>query len=91
MAFFLSDGSTPRRTDARWAILQKILFATNNGGGGGGGGGAVLASGDNFCFSGVVPNQVLKLKNTTTGLSNRIDTVNTDPTVAINISDGSAC
>lgn len=35
---FLSDGSTPRRTDPRWSILQKILGATRDGGGGGGGG-----------------------------------------------------
>jgi len=35
---FLSDGSTPRRTDAIWAIEQKILGAVIDGGGGGGGG-----------------------------------------------------
>lgn len=91
MAFFLTDGSTPRRTDARWAILQKILFATTGGGGGGGGGGIVQSSGVNFCFTGAAPNQVFKLKNLTTALANRLDTANTDPTVQINIADGDAC
>lgn len=28
---FLSDGSTPRRTDAKWVILQKILGAEVDG------------------------------------------------------------
>lgn len=37
---FLSDGHTPRRTDPRWAIQQKILGALiDNGSGGSGGGG----------------------------------------------------
>lgn len=36
---FLGDGSTPRRSDAQWAIEQKILGAVIDGGGGGGGGG----------------------------------------------------
>ena len=34
---FFGDGHTPRITDTRWAILQKILGATIDGGGGGGG------------------------------------------------------
>lgn len=34
---FLGDGSTPRRSDALWAIEQKILGALRDGGGGGGG------------------------------------------------------
>jgi hypothetical protein len=59
--------------------------------GGGGGGSPIALEGDNFCFSGAVPNQVLKIKNITTGLANRIDTKNTDPTVTLNIDDGSAC
>jgi hypothetical protein len=56
-----------------------------------GGGGDVQASGVNFCFSGLAPNQVLKIKNLTTGLANRLDTSNTDPTVTLDIDDGSAC
>jgi hypothetical protein len=40
---FLGDGSTPRRSDALWAIEQKILGATIDGGGGGGGGGGASA------------------------------------------------
>ncbi len=36
---FFGEGSTPRVTDTRWRILQKILGATLDGGGGGGGGG----------------------------------------------------
>jgi hypothetical protein len=35
---FLGDGHTPRRTDALWAIEQKILGALLDGAGGGGGG-----------------------------------------------------
>jgi hypothetical protein len=37
---FFGEGSTPRVTDTRWRILQKILGATIDGGGGGGGGGS---------------------------------------------------
>ena len=37
---FLSDGHTPRRTDAQWAIEQKILGALVDGAGGGGGSGS---------------------------------------------------
>ena len=59
--------------------------------GGGGGGGVVLAEGDNFCFSGVSPNQVLKLKNTTTGLANRLDSSGVDGVQQIDIANGSAC
>jgi len=70
------------------AMLVEQLCAIANGGGGGGGG---SAEGVNYCFSGLSPNQVLKIKNVTTGLANRIDTKNTDPTVALNIDDGSAC
>lgn len=35
---FLGDGHTPRRSDALWAIEQKILGALTDGGGGTGGG-----------------------------------------------------
>lgn len=35
---FLGDGHTPRRSDALWAIEQKILGALEDGAGGGGGG-----------------------------------------------------
>ena len=45
---FLGDGNTPRRSDALWAIEQKILGAIRGGGGGGGGGGAGTGT-----FSGV--------------------------------------
>lgn len=34
---FFGDGSTPRVTDTRWTILQKILGATIDGGSGSGG------------------------------------------------------
>lgn len=40
---FLGDGSTPRRSDPRWVVLQKILGATVDGGGGGGGSGQILS------------------------------------------------
>lgn len=69
--------------------LQTILLWLISGGGGGGG--TVAGEGDNFCFSGVAPNQVLKIKNITTGLANRIDAVDTDPTVHLDLADGSAC
>lgn len=37
---FLGDGHDPRRSDALWAIEQKILGALIDGAGGGGGGAA---------------------------------------------------
>lgn len=37
MPSFLGDGNTPRRSDALWAIEQKILGALGGGAGGGGG------------------------------------------------------
>lgn len=33
---FFGDGHTPRRSDAKWVILQKLLGAEIDGGGGGG-------------------------------------------------------
>jgi len=42
---FLGDGHTARRSDALWAIEQKILGALNDGGGGGGGGAGFSGSG----------------------------------------------
>lgn len=56
-----------------------------------GGAGAVALEGENFCITGTAPNQVLKIKNVTTGLANRIDTVNADPDVTARFDDGSAC
>lgn len=41
---FLGDGSTPRRSDAQWAIEQKILGALLDGFGGGGGGGVTFGA-----------------------------------------------
>lgn len=35
---FLGDGHTPRRSDTKWVILQKILGAEIDGGGGSGAG-----------------------------------------------------
>jgi hypothetical protein len=66
-------------------------FLIQNAGGGGGGGGAVAALGENYCFTGVNPTQVLKIGNLDTGLANRIDTVGADPVVDIRVDDGSAC
>jgi len=40
---FFPEGSTPRASDTRWRILQKILGATLDGGGVGGGGTTVGA------------------------------------------------
>ena len=37
-----SEGTTPRRSDTRWVVLEKILQATIDGGGGGGGGSQLL-------------------------------------------------
>ena len=45
---FFSEGSTPRVTDTRWRILQKILGATIDGGGGGGGASFLTGSGSPF-------------------------------------------
>lgn len=59
--------------------------------GGGGGGGAVAIEGDNFCFSGAAPNQVLKIKNADTGLANEILTVGLDPNPTVSFENGSAC
>jgi hypothetical protein len=42
---FLGDGSTPRRSDALWAIEQKILGALIDGGTGGGTGGTFAGAG----------------------------------------------
>lgn len=42
---FFGEGSTPRVTDTRWRILQKILGATIDAGGGGGGGGLSFSTG----------------------------------------------
>ena len=89
---FLSDHHTPRRTDARWAILQKILGAIIDGGtGGGGGGGGINTTGENYCFQGTSPNQVFKIINLDTGLANRIDTKFADPNQDVMVQDGSAC
>lgn len=35
---FFGDGHTPRRSDAKWVVLQKILGAEIDGGGGSGSG-----------------------------------------------------
>jgi len=70
------------------AMLVEQLCALS---GGGGGGGVVAVSGENFCFTGALGSQVLKIKNTTTGLANRVNTVNPDGTQAISLDDGSAC
>jgi hypothetical protein len=89
---FLSDHHTPRRTDARWSILQKILGAIIDGGiGGGGGAGAINTTGLNYCFQGTSPNQTFKLINATTGLANEVGTLNADPDQTILIQNGSAC
>lgn len=90
MPFFFSDGSTPRRTDARWAILQKILYATNLGGGGGGGG-AVDSTGTNYCFSGTAPNQTFKLLNLDTGLYNQANSGGADGVQHTVLQNGSTC
>ena len=42
---FLGDGHTPRRSDALWAIEQKILGALVDGAGSGSGGGGTGLSG----------------------------------------------
>ncbi len=72
------------------AASAYLQFLIQNGGGGGGGG-AVAALGENYCFTGTNPNQIFKIGNLNTGLSNRIDTVGADPVVDIRVDDGSAC
>lgn len=42
---FLGDGHTPRRSDALWAIEQKILGALVDGAGSGGGGSGLSGAG----------------------------------------------
>lgn len=42
---FLGDGHTPRRSDAQWAIQQKILGALVDGAGGGSGTGNLSGTG----------------------------------------------
>lgn len=42
---FLGDGNTPRRSDAQWAIQQKILGALVDGAGGSGGSGNLSGTG----------------------------------------------
>ncbi len=89
---FLSDHHTPRRTDARWSILQKILGAIIDGGTGGGGGpGAINTTGINYCFSGTSPNQTFKLINLNTGLANQVDTAGADGVQDVAVQIGSAC
>lgn len=88
MALF-SEGTTPRRSDTRWVTLQKILQATIDGGGGGAG--SVAAEGSNYCITGTAPNQVLRLKNTDTGLSNAIHADGADGSQGTHLDDGVAC
>jgi len=74
----------------QWIQTQLLwdIFIT---GGGGGGGGGVAIEGANFCFSGVVPNQVFKLKNLDTGAANRLDTRKADPDQIVEVQDQSSC
>lgn len=61
---FFGDGSTPRITDTRWAILQKILGATVDGGGGGG---APLLSGAGSPQGSVAGSLGQRYRDTVTG------------------------
>jgi len=74
----------------QWIQTQLLwnIFIT---GGGGGGGGVIALEGDNFCYSGVVPNQVFKLKNLDTGAANRLDARNADPEQIVEIQPQSSC
>lgn len=56
-----------------------------------GGSGDVASVGVNYCFTGTAPNQVLKIKNTTTGLANRVDMSGADGVQTMDFADGSAC
>lgn len=69
-------------------IIAELLWEINQGGGGSG---DVASGGTNYCFSGAAPNQVLKIKNTTTGLANRVDMSGADGAQGLDYSDGSAC
>lgn len=69
------------------ALAVMLLFD----GGGGGGGGAVAASGDNFCYSGVAPNQILKIKNLDTGDANRLDAVGADGSQTLELDVSTPC
>lgn len=89
MAMF-SEGTTPRRSDTRWVILQKILQSSIDGGGGGGAG-TVAAEGTNYCITGTAPNQVLRIKNTDTGLSNALHMLGADGDQGLGFDDGVAC
>lgn len=66
----------------RWRLAASV---------GGGGAGTVATEGENYCFSGPIPNQILKVKNIDTGLANRVDTVGADNDVGWKLGDGSAC
>ena len=67
-----------------------LQFVIENGGGGGGGGGVALL-GENYCFTGTNPNQILKIGNITTGSANRVDIKFDDPDQTLLISDKSSC
>jgi hypothetical protein len=51
-------------------------------------GGSVNAEGTNYIFTGSAPNQVLRIKNTDTGLANRIDTVGVDGVQSVSLENG---
>lgn len=72
-------------------LVQAQMLCNIQAAGGGGGAGAVAAEGDNFCFTGTAPSQVLRIKNTDTGLGNRIDTFGADGAVSLSYGDGVAC
>jgi len=61
---FLGDGNTPRRSDALWAIEQKILGALADGAGGGGVGGSFVV-GANQPGAGVLNQYVVATVNGT--------------------------
>ncbi len=81
-----SPGTTPERSDTQWWILQKILAATNAGGSGGSSGPA--ATGGNYSFSGTGASTQLRLKNSTTGLSNPISSTGADGTQSVVLDNG---
>lgn len=92
-----ADGFTGVEPTMRDALILELLsISAGMGGGGGiggvgGFGGGAAGGGLNFCFTGAVPNQILKLKNLETGLANQIDSTGVDGVQSVVLQDGSAC
>lgn len=78
-------------TNYQLELVQAQLLCDILAAGGGGGGGSVAAEGTNYCITGTAPNQVLRIKNTDTGLANAIHADGVDGAQGTHLDDGVAC